>query len=105
MKADLVKLLKSKNQYCKETDDQLINQIVFNLKLIEDSQADIAKRGVLVDISKTSEPYMQINFAISIYHNAIKSNNTLLKQLGLEKVKLESDPKQDAEQALQDLLK
>lgn len=88
IKTGLIKLLKKKNKYDKVTDDQLIDSLIFNFKLIEDSKDDILKRGTMIDIGK-DRPFYQINFSISIFHNAVKSINTILKQLGLEKIKVD----------------
>lgn len=106
IKSAFVKVLKKKKIYEKDVDDPLIDQIIFNLKLIEDAKDDIIKRGSLVNLRKDKEadPFFQINFSISILHNAIKSNNTLLKQLGLEKIKVEVDAKEDAMVQLRTLL-
>lgn len=105
IKASFIKVLQQKNVYEKEIDDFLIDQFILNLKLIADSEKDIAKRGNLINLRQANqEPYFQINFSISILHNAIKSNNTILKQLGLEKAKIEIDTKETAFNNLQSLL-
>jgi len=106
IKRGFLKLLKKKKVYEPEVDDALVDQIIFNLKLIEDAKTDIINRGSMVNLrkDKDEEPFYQINFSISILHNAIKSNNTLLKQLGLEKARIEVDPKDDAMLSLKALL-
>jgi hypothetical protein len=102
----IVKTLKEKNIYNKDTDDILIDSIVFNLELIRGAKDDIEARGQMVNLRKSSEdPFWQINFSISIFHNAVKSINTLLKQLGLEKLKVESDSKEDALSYLNEIIK
>lgn len=90
VKASVIKLLKSKKIYEKDIDDQKIDEYIFNLILIQEAKANIARRGVMVQMGKDPN-FEQQNFAIGIYHNAIKSNNTILKQLGLEKTKIEMD--------------
>jgi hypothetical protein len=56
---------------------------VFNLKLIADAKEDIESRGQMIDIGN-NKTFYQINFSVSIFHNAIKSINSLLRKLGLE---------------------
>lgn len=101
----MIKLLKTKKIYEKEVDDLLIDQFIFNVVLIDDAQQDIATRGAMVNIATDrNKKFMQQNFAIGILHNAIKSNNTILKQLGLDKVKIEVDKTSDAFNNLKSLL-
>ena len=84
----------------------MIDSLVFNLVLIQNAKQDIATRGQMVNLRKSEDdPFYQINFSVSIFHNAVKSINGLLKQLGLEKTKVEFDPQQEAMNALNDLLK
>lgn len=88
IKAQIIKALKAGNIYNKDTDDFQIDNLVMNLVLIDSARKDIAERGSMVNISSNEDrPFYQINFSVSIFHNAIKSINTILKQLGLEKIK------------------
>ena len=108
IKAQLIKVLKGQKRYCKETDDFQIDNLIYNLKIIESCKADIDKRGIMVNLRKSEdEPFYQINFSVSLFHNSIKSINTILKSLGLEKQKVEAkaeDEKENALKALQDLI-
>jgi len=45
IKSGIIKLLKKKKQYDKGSDDILIDSILFNRKLIEDSKTDINALG------------------------------------------------------------
>jgi hypothetical protein len=106
IKSQIMKALKENGTYNKRVDDFQVDNLVFNLVLIHNSKADILKRGQMVNLRKSEDdPFYQINFSISVFHNAVKSINTILKSLGLEKAKVESNPQRDAMQALQDLLK
>jgi hypothetical protein len=105
IKSQIVKSLKAKGAYSKDVDDLLIDSLVFNLVLIDNAKLDIQKRGQMVNLRKSEDDaFYQINFSTSIFFNAVKSINTLLKQLGLEKARVESDPQQEAIKALNDLL-
>jgi len=106
IKSAIVKTLKEQNIYNKAFDENLIDNLIFNLVLIADAKRDILSRGNLVNLCKEGEePYYQINFSISIFHNAVKSVNTILKQLGLEKVKVETDVTADALQQLNEIIR
>lgn len=106
IRANLIKACKVNQTYTKEVDDLLIDSIVFNLVLIESAIADTETRGQMINLRKQGEePFYQINFSVSVFHNAVKSNNTLLKQLGLEKVKVESDGKESALNYLNQIIK
>lgn len=103
IKSGLVKILKKKKQYDKDSDDMLIDSLIFNLKLIEDSKADIHTRGTMVNIGKETT-YYQVNFSIGVFHNAVKSINQILKQLGIEKAKVTNDIEQDPMIAFKDFM-
>jgi hypothetical protein len=92
IKAQLTKALKSRGFYQKETDDILIETVIFNLELIREAKAEISKRGQMVNIGKDKDFY-QINFSVSIFDNSVKSIDTILKQLGLDKLEVENDPR------------
>ncbi|SKC53566.1 hypothetical protein [Ohtaekwangia koreensis] len=103
IKSGVIKLLKKKKQYDKETDDMLIDSLIFNLKLIEDSKADILTRGTMVNIGK-EVPYYQVNFSVGVFHNAVKSINQILKQLGIEKARASNELEQDPMQAFNEFM-
>jgi len=88
----IVDTLRTRGTYDKAVDDVLIDNLIFNLVLIENAKKDIVHRGQMVDIGKNNE-FFQINFSVSIFHNAVKSVNAILKQLGLEKMRVEVDPR------------
>lgn len=106
IRAQITKALKAQKLYNKDVDDFQIDNLVMNLVLIHNAKADILARGQMVNLRKEGEdPFYQINFSVSIFHNAVKSINTLLKQLGLEKMRHESAPKENALKELHELLK
>lgn len=101
----IIKALKEKGTYSKETDDFLVDALLFNLVLIHNAKQDILTRGQMVNLRKSGDdPFFQINFSVSIFHNAVKSINLILKQLGLEKVNVEADPQEDALKQLKQFL-
>jgi hypothetical protein len=105
-KNQIVQLLKSRGQYSKAVDDILVDSLVFNFRLIQDAQEDISKRGQMVNLRKSEDdPFYQINFSISIFHNAVKSINSILKQLGIEKQIEAPDSKADALKMMNEILK
>lgn len=104
LKTSIIKELKSRGTYQKETDDFLIDTLLFNLELIREAKLDIQSRGQMVDIGNNKQFY-QINFSVSIFHNAVKSINSILKQLGLEKPKAkDTDAKEDALTQLNEII-
>lgn len=103
IKSGIVNILKKKKQYDKDSDDMLIDSLIFNMKLIEDSKADILTRGTMVNIGK-EVPYYQVNFSIGVFHNAVKSINHILKQLGIEKVRVSNELEQDPMKAFNEFM-
>jgi hypothetical protein len=104
LKTALIKELRTRGTYQKETDDILIDTLLFNLELIREAKIEIQSRGQMGDIGNNKQFY-QINFSVSILHNAVKSVNSILKQLGLEKPKAKDvDPKEDALSALNEII-
>jgi hypothetical protein len=60
----LVKLLKEKGTYRKETDDQLIDSYIFNLWMMNEYYNDILGRGVVTQIGKDNS-FFQKNFSVN----------------------------------------
>ncbi|MFW5847872.1 MAG: phage terminase small subunit P27 family [bacterium] len=82
-KKNLINYLEQKNIY-ESVDDNLITELLYNVKIANQAKKDINQRGVTVNVRQSDEnPYFQPNPSVSVYHSAIKIIITLSKKLGL----------------------
>lgn len=104
IRTEIVKALKQKDDYEKDSDDILINELLFNLEMVSAAKDDIRLRGTIQDIGK-DKPYYQVNNSISVYHSATDKILRILKQLGFKKEVKDTDGKETALDSLSKLLK
>ena len=79
----IVTLLKSKNLY-EPSDEILIDELLFIQSVIASAKQEIATHGIMVNVrADISNPLYQVNQAVSIYQNAIKSLVTICTKLGI----------------------
>src|SRR5688572_24698559 len=76
-------LLKSKNLY-EATDDMLIDELVFLQSIITQAKQEIKSHGILVNVRPDPDnPLYQMNQAVSVYRDAVKSLITICTKLGI----------------------
>ena len=85
------------------SDDILLNEIEFNIELLEECKADIRLNGHKEDITRDpdKEPFFQKNRSVDVYQQALKNIQTLYRQLSQSpaerhKMKLELKAQLDA---------
>lgn len=78
----IVTLLKSKNLY-EISDDILIDELIFLQSLIVQSKQEIQTHGILVNVRSDGTPLYQVNQAVSIYRDTLKSLITICTKLGI----------------------
>ena len=91
--------LKNKNQL-EEVDATLIDELMFNIELIEQCKHDLRTEGYRVNVTvrRNAKPHFVKNQAFSAYQSCLKNINSILTSLGLtvrERQKLKmalSDP-------------
>lgn len=67
-----------------EVDEFLIDEFVFNLKLIDEAKRDISKRGIVMNIASAgNNPYFQKNISLSVMETATKTLLAISKKLAL----------------------
>ncbi|HYG03028.1 MAG TPA: P27 family phage terminase small subunit [Chryseosolibacter sp.] len=94
----IITYLKKVNQF-EQSDITLIDELVYQLELVNEAKRDIAQRGQMINLRKTGEePYYQINFSVSIIQKATKIIQSIYKQLGLDVVSRLKRSKQDSQQ-------
>lgn len=82
-------------------DDILLDELVYNIKILDDTKADIKDRGLHVNVVKdpSKPPYYQQNPSVNTYLSTVKNVANLLTKLAItpqERAKLEvSDYKGD----------
>lgn len=76
--------LLSKKQF-EEIDDSSLDEIEFNLQVIQQCKDDIDQNGYKVNISTQANgvPYYNKNISWTVYNEALKNLNVLLISLGL----------------------
>jgi P27 family predicted phage terminase small subunit len=84
IKNELIKLLKQKNLY-EETDLYLVDELVFNLIMIEDIKKQLGAQGLMMNIvRKPGAPeYYQKNPIFGIYDTTLKNIKALFQSLGI----------------------
>ena len=96
----IINYLKEKNIYDK-VDATLIDEYIYNLHLADQAKADIAERGLQVNISKDPEkPYYQKNPSTNVYFDALKHIESISTKLSLspaerKKLKLTTEDEGD----------
>jgi P27 family predicted phage terminase small subunit len=91
LKIDIINLLTKKNNY-ELTDDNLIDELIFNLYLCDKSKKDIEKNGIKINVrSEGKEPYYQLNLSTALYNQSYKNVSSGFTKLGIspsERMKL-----------------
>lgn len=67
------------------SDELLIDELLFNIKISDDAKRDIQERGYQVNVvrDENKPPYYQANPSVSTYLQAVKSIGTILTKLGI----------------------
>ena len=76
--------MEGKGTYSK-SDDILIDELVFNFKMIEMAKADLLTRGQILEPPPGSKPlaYDIVNKSIDIYNTSLKNMTNLFVRLGI----------------------
>jgi len=83
LKKEIIKYLNDKGLY-EDIDISLIDQLVFNVYLADEAQENIKANGILVNVRKDeSNPLMQVNQAVSVYHQSTKLIGVLCTKLSI----------------------
>lgn len=95
----ILKTLKDSQVY-DPTDDILIDELLYNIKLSDDAKKDIKKYGFKQNVVKDpkKDPYYQANPSVSTYIQTSKNIAALLTKLGItpqERIKLEIESKEE----------
>ena len=79
-----------------ESDEVLLEEIIFNIEMMEIAKADIRLNGVQLDVTRDPDkaPFYQKNRCVDVYQMALKNTQGLYRQLVLspserQKLKLE----------------
>jgi P27 family predicted phage terminase small subunit len=100
LKAAIKKYLTNKGLF-EKLDMTLIEELVFNIRIADQARADIAERGIQVNVrASRSSPLFQTNQSVSIYQTACKQITSISNRLALsvdtrEKLGLKSDPQSE----------
>lgn len=82
-KKDIKEYLSTLPNYNKN-HDYIIDELVYNHKLIKDSKKKIKDDGLFINVSNNPDkPYFQQNQAVTIYNNCLKNILQLSKKIGL----------------------
>lgn len=86
LKESLIEKLKIENCYY-ESDEVIIDQIIFNIEMMNEAQTDLRERGLLINMTRNPdrEPYICPNPASTQYDSKLKNLMSLLNSLGLSK--------------------
>lgn len=97
----IITYLQDRNLY-HETDDLLVDELLFNIKLSKDAKESISSAGLMINVTRNPEreAYYVPNPAVSIYQQCLKNIQALFRQLNLspnerQKLKMELAGKPD----------
>ncbi len=78
------KYLQDKNLY-DPTDEILIDELLFNIKISDDAKDDITERGYQINVvrDRMKKPYYQQNPSVGVYLSTSKNLGVLLTKLGI----------------------
>jgi hypothetical protein len=82
-KKGLIKLLKEKNIYEKDSDDILIDELVYQLELNELAKQDVLARGIQINVRQQGEPFYNLNQSIAVINQCTKNIQSILNNLGI----------------------
>jgi len=92
----LIKAYLIDQQLWHESDEILLDEIEFNIEVLEICKIDIRENGIKLDITRDpdKEPFYQKNRAVDVYQQSLKNIQALYRQLILspaerQKLKLE----------------
>jgi P27 family predicted phage terminase small subunit len=99
LKTIVIQELKGRESYV-PSDEILIDELLFSIKIADDAKSDIKKRGLQINVVKDPKktPYYQQNPNIGVYLSASKSIGNILTKLGItvqERTKLKLNPEED----------
>ena len=86
LKESLIGKLKEENCYY-ESDAVIIDQIIFNIEMMNEAQKDLKERGLIINVVRDpNQPaYFQPNPSSNQYDSKLKNLISLLNSLGLSK--------------------
>lgn len=65
-------------------DEVLIDELLYQQYLIEESKQSIKNYGIMINIRPDDQsPYFQVNQAVSVYRDSVKSLVTICTKLGI----------------------
>jgi len=84
LKDMLIKYLEDQGLY-HESDDILIDELVFNIEILNKAKKDIRDNDIKIDVTKNPEKgsFYQKNPAISVYSQTLKQLTMIFRMLAL----------------------
>jgi P27 family predicted phage terminase small subunit len=79
----LIEYIKNKGIY-EEVDNTLIDELLYNVKIIKQAKKDLQEYGLMMNVSKNDDkPYFQQSPAVAIYNSAVKNIMNISRKLAL----------------------
>ena len=101
LKKSILDYLQSRDMW-HESDEVLVDELVFNMGLSKQAKADIKKNGITMNITRDPkrDPYYVKNQSVNTYQQALKNIQSLFRQLSLspnerQKLKIELSLRKD----------
>ena len=105
IKEIIIQFLSEKGNY-QMSDDVLIDEIVFNISLLNQCKEDVKNEGYKINVTQNENktPYYTKNQSTIIYYMALKEIKNLYQCLGItprERVKLQIELKEEMDEFYQ----
>jgi hypothetical protein len=86
VKQVVIDLLKKQNMF-EQADMTLLDELVYQIQMLNEAKIDIVTRGQMVNLRKSEDdPFWQINFSVSIVQKSTKIIQSIYRQLGIDVV-------------------
>jgi hypothetical protein len=72
LRVTIVAQLRARNSY-EESDDALIDELLFQYRLMNEAKADIALRGIQINVRVEGEPLFQKNHSVSVVEKCVRT--------------------------------
>lgn len=93
----IIKLLQEKKLF-ESTDSTLLDELEYQLHLMDAAKEDIVKRGIQINVRATGDPFYQLNQSVSVVHKCMRNVQSIYRQLAIapqDRAKLKMNDDED----------
>lgn len=105
LEKQIIEHTKKSKTYVAGVTDKLISDLLLNISIQNGAEADLKERGLIINISKTADPYYTVNPSKNVVHECIKTTQSICRQLAIspDAILKNSDDKDSSTDAFEKL--